>query len=63
MNANDRESMRCLIRHLCKTRTVQEGKLETLVDVLEEWQDENRTMLPGHIDKVFCNYGSGRSDR
>ncbi len=38
------------------------GKPDEAVKVLEEWQDINRTPLPGHIDKVFNNYGSGGAD-
>lgn len=30
---------------------------------LDEYQDIDRMFLPGHMDKVSNNYGSGRSDR
>lgn len=59
MNAVDRNMLVALRKVLVQSRL----DLRDAINVLDEWQDMDRTMTPGHTDKIFNNYGSGRSDR
>lgn len=61
MNERDRKFLkriRIVLRGTDHRRAVIEADM-----ILAEWQDIDRTGLPGHVDKVFNNFGSGSSDR
>jgi len=63
VNTKDRQILDDLISHLRRSTTLSSQRLDATVSILEGWQDADRTMLPGHVDKVFNNFGSGGSDR
>ena len=58
MNEKDRK-----IREKIISR-ISEGKIQEANALLEAWQDmDTNDITGGHTRTIYCNYGSGRSDR